>query len=104
MLPGLTERLSQLIRTGTATTYGALAKDLDVAPLSRLTEALESLMEEDAAKGHPFRAALVCARLTPDLPAPGFFDRAAALGRYHGEEPRDYVAQERAALQSRCKA
>lgn len=46
-----------------------------------LTAQLEALMEEDAAQGRPFRAALLRQRLSPDhLPAPGFFQKAAALG------------------------
>jgi long-chain acyl-CoA synthetase len=39
-------------------------------------------MEADAAAGKPFRAALLRQRLSPDrLPAPGFFQKAAELGR-----------------------
>ena len=94
----LKARLAELARAGGTTTYGALAKALGVAPLSRLTDALEALMEEDAQAGRPFRAVLVCGRLTPGVPAPGFFAKAAALGRYRGEDPATYAQAERAAL------
>ena len=76
----LTLRLAELAARGATTTYGALAKDLGWR-VAMLTEALEALMEEDAATQAPFRAALLDARLTPGQPAPGFFDKAAALGR-----------------------
>ena len=103
MIDQLTARLAQLAALNQTTTYGQLARDLGLtgpATIARLTAALEALMEEDAALGHPFRAALLSGRLTKDLPAQGFFDKAAALNRYHGEDPVPYVAQERAALAS----
>ncbi len=103
MTPGLEARLAQLAALNETVTYGALAKDLGLtgaATIARLTDALERLMEQDAALGLPFRAALVCGRLNQNLPAQGFFDKASALGRYHGEDPAPYVAKERAALHS----
>ena len=42
-------------------------------------------MGDDAAAGRPFLAALVVGRARDGLPARGFYDRAAALGR--GPEP-----------------
>jgi len=100
----LEEALSDLARRGQTTTYGALARDLGLtgpATIAQLTVALETLMEQDAAAGHPFRAALVNARLHP-LPAPGFFQKAAALGRYDGSDPAAYVAAERHSLGIFC--
>jgi len=41
-------------------------------------------MIEDAAAGRPFLAAMVISKWRGDLPAPGFFDCAARLGRYPG--------------------
>lgn len=90
----LAARLALLAARRETTTYGALAKELGWR-VSVLTAALEALMEEDAALGHPFRAALMEARLTPGLPAPGFFAKAAELGR---NLTSDDVATERAAL------
>jgi hypothetical protein len=57
-------------------------------------------MEEDAAQNHPFRAVVLSGRLAKDLPAQGFFDKAASLGRFQTQDPADYVATERAAMQS----
>ena len=47
-------------------------------------------MGEDAAAGRPFLAALVVGRARGGLPARGFYDRAAALGR--GPEPGETEA------------
>jgi hypothetical protein len=90
----LAARLALLAAQGQTMTYGALARDLGWR-VSDLTAALEALMAEDAARGHPFRAALMEARLTPGLPAHGFFDAAAALGR---PIPAEAIAKERMAL------
>ena len=76
----LEHRLAALAAAGETITYGALARELGLR-MSDLTAQLEALMEEDAAQGAPFRAALLRQRLSPDhLPAPGFFQKAAALG------------------------
>jgi hypothetical protein len=73
--------LAALAAAGETITYGALARDLNLR-VNDLTTQLETLMEEDAAAGKPFRAALLRQRLSPKyLPAPGFFHKAAALGR-----------------------
>ena len=82
MIDDLAARLADLAALNQTITYGALARDLGLtgpATIAHLTDALEALMEQDAAAGHPLRAALVTARGSP-LPAPGFFDKAAALG------------------------
>lgn len=66
-------------------TYAMLADALDVRPPNRIhqvTEALEALMAEDVANGHPFIAALVISAHRRGLPAPGFFETACALGRF----------------------
>lgn len=81
------------------TTYGALAQSLGWR-VGVLTDALERLMEEDAALGHPFRAALLEAKLTPGLPAPGFFQKAADLGA-RIDDPLTFVMAERNALKRR---
>jgi hypothetical protein len=74
----LETRLAALAAAGETTTYGALAQELGLR-VAELTARLEALMEEDATEGRPFRAALLSARGT-DLPARGFFDKAAELG------------------------
>lgn len=88
MLDALSPRLRNYLR-GTARraipiTYQALTKALQLLPpntIHRLTEALERLMAEDAAAGRPFIAALVISKASGGLPAPGFFNCAARLGR-----------------------
>jgi hypothetical protein len=97
----LEARLAELAALGQTITYGALAQDLAIpgpGAIAKLTDALESLMERDAAKGRPLRAALCAGRLAGGLPAQGFFDKAAALGRYDGSDPLVWIASERAAL------
>ena len=69
-------------------TYQELAKALQILPphsIHRVTEALERLMEEDAAADRPFIAALVISKARGGLPAPGFFDCARRLGRFAGD-------------------
>ena len=69
-------------------TYQELAIALQILPpqsIHRVTEALERLMEEDAAAGRPFIAALVISKARAGLPGPGFFDCARRLGRFAGE-------------------
>ena len=59
MISGLTARLAELAALNQTVTYGKLARDLGLtgpATIARLTADLETLMEEDAALNHPFRA------------------------------------------------
>jgi hypothetical protein len=77
----LESRLAALTAARQIISYGDLARELGLH-MAELTAQLESLMETDAAAGKPFRAALLRQRLSPDgLPAPGFFLKAAELGR-----------------------
>ncbi len=69
-------------------TYQELANALQMLPplsIHRVTEALERLMEEDAAADRPFIAALVISKARGGLPGPGFFDCARRLGRFAGD-------------------
>jgi hypothetical protein len=102
---GLAGELAALARRGETVTYGELAQRLAVpgpGSIATLTRALEALMEEDARMGRPFRAALCAGRLAGGLPAPGFFQSAARLGRFDGDpggpEAAAFVAAERARL------
>ena len=45
----------------------------------------QRLMEEDAAAGRPFIAALAISKACGGLPGPGFFDCARRLGRFAGD-------------------
>ena len=99
MIEALAARLAELAALNQTTSYGQLARDLGLtgpATIARLTTALESLMEEDAAQGLPLRAALVTARNSP-LPAPGFFQKAAELGLAIHDQA-NFIAEQRQAL------
>ena len=80
--------LQRIAARGEPITYKALADALDLVPpntIHQLTEALERLMRQDAANGHPFIAALAISRARGGMPAPGFFDIAKELGRFDGD-------------------
>jgi hypothetical protein len=99
-LPGLEAALTRLAAEGRVASYGELAAELGLegpGRIARLTAALEATMAEDAAAGRPFRAALVAGRLSGGMPAAGFFQAAARLGR-PAADPAGFVAAERAAL------
>src|SRR6267378_2598898 len=69
-------------------TYQELAKALQILPphsIQRVTEALERLMEEDAAADLPFIAALAISKARGGLPAPGFFGCARRPVRFAGD-------------------
>ena len=79
-------------------TYQELANALQILPphsIHQVTEALERLMEEDAAADHPFIAALAISKARGGLPGPGFFDCAQRLGRFaDGQDARTFHAAE----------
>lgn len=95
----LEARLAELASAGQTLTYGALAAEMGWR-VAELTAALETLMERDAAEGRPLRAALCEGRLSGSMPAPGFFQKAAALG-FDLSDPADFVAKTRMALSGR---
>lgn len=110
MIDRLAARLDDLAAQGATMSYGELARDLSIAgpgTIASLTEALETLMEQDARASRPLRAALCRSRLS-DLPAQGFFDHAARLGCYAGgpagENAREYVVKTRTALFEAAKS
>jgi hypothetical protein len=80
--------LENVAKRRTTISYQALANVLQILPphsIHRVTEALERLMEEDAAADRPFIAALAISKARGGLPAPGFFDCARRLGRFAGD-------------------
>jgi len=94
----LEARLAELAALRQTITYGALARDLAIpspGAIAKLGQALEILMEKDAALGLPLRAALCAGRLANGLPAQGFFDKAQALGRFADSDPQRFVSIER---------
>ncbi len=69
-------------------TYHDAARGIGLTPphvIHSVSTLLEELMEEDAAAGHPFIAALVTSRGRDGVPAPGFFEAANRLGRFTGD-------------------
>jgi hypothetical protein len=81
-------QLQQIARRAVPITYKALADALELTPpntIHQITEALEQLMKEDRANGHPFIAALVISRMRGGLPAPGFFQAAQGFGCFAGD-------------------
>lgn len=89
----LDARLAAIAAAGETITYGDLARELGLR-VAGLTARLEQLMEEDARAGKPLRAAVLRQRLSAgQLPAPGFFGKAADLGfriSDHGAFVRDH--------------
>ncbi len=77
-------------------TYRKAQQDMGFARLHDLTQALETLMDQDAAAGRPLVAARVVSRTTA-LPARGFFDHARRLG-CRIDDYRAFHAAELAAL------
>ncbi len=92
----LESRLAALAAAGETATYGALARDLGLR-IGELTAAIEALMEEDARKGCPLRAAVCEGRFSGGMPAKGFFEKVAELG-IDASDPAGFVAAQRAAL------
>ena len=85
---------------GQTLTYLEAAQALQLVPpqtIHQITNALEQLMAEDVAAGRPMIAALVVGKRRDGLPAPGFFECAAQLGRFAG----DICADEQRAFHAR---
>ena len=84
----LRAHLQALARRRLPITYQEAAKGMFLSSpntIHQVTEALEQLMAEDAAADRPFIAAMVISKARGGLPAPGFFDCAARLGRFAGD-------------------
>lgn len=84
----LREHLQTLAALRVAISYRDLAKAMLLSPpqtIHQVTEALEHLMAEDAAADCPFIAAMVVSKWRSGMPAPGFFECAARLGRFAGD-------------------
>lgn len=95
----LEDRLAALAAAGATISYGTLARELGLR-MGELSARLEELMEEDAARGQPFRAAVLCQRLSPEgLPALGFFIKARALGCVV-EDPASFATDHRRRLRA----
>lgn len=101
-LPTLRRALVPLARLRVTLSYAQLAAALGLEPphtIRLAALALEALMAEDAAARLPMLAALVVSPRRGGLPAPGFFERAQALGRMASDaDPAAFHAAELAAL------
>lgn len=103
----LQSSLRQVLQNaGSPISYGALARDLDVpgpGAIARVTAALEAMMRDDLAAGRPFVAAMCAGKVSDGMPALGFFQMAATLGRYTGPatgpEAMAFAMKERSLLQ-----
>ncbi len=86
--PRLREHLRRVAEHRLPVNYQEVAEVLGLTPpntIHQVTEGLAHLMTEDAATDRPFIAAIVISRARGGLPAPGFFDCAARLGRFDGD-------------------
>ena len=94
--------LGPVARMGGWLTYAQAAEAMGFRPpgsIARLTALLESTMAEDAAAGRPFLAATVVSARRGLMPAPGFFEMAARLGREQARaDPAGFLAAQRVAL------
>jgi hypothetical protein len=105
VIEALSAELDRLALRGETIGYGELARRLEIpgpGSIAQLTVGLERLMAGDHAQGRPLRAVLCTGRITGGLPARGFFEAAARLGRYagppEGGEAMAFAAAERAAV------
>ena len=102
MLPQrIRDHLCKMAQDARPVTYQALAKTLGLSPpntIHQLTVALECLIAEDVAAGHPLISALVISKARGGIPAPGFFECAKRHGRFEGDplghEASDFYAAE----------
>lgn len=98
----LRRALVPVARLGSWLGYAQLAEALALPQphsIRRAALLLEALMAEDAAARLPFLAALVVSPRRGLLPAPGFFEAAAALGRAQAlADPAAFHAAERQAV------
>ncbi|QTF92209.1 hypothetical protein [Halomonas sp. BM-2019] len=94
LAPRLRALLEGLPAASLPITYQQAAEALGLAPprtIQRVALALEALMREDAAAGHPLIATLVVSR-RGDQPRQGFFDLAVELGRFPPDPDRHEAA------------
>ena len=91
--------LTDLSAADVPMTYGQLARAMGLympGSISKVTQALEATMVEDAKNGAPFLASLVVSKVGQGNAAKGFFQQARALGRGPGlgEDDRAYYQRE----------
>ncbi len=81
--------LTGLAEQGRTMTYRDLAQAANIPPpktIHKLTLALEEMVRSDHADSLPLLAALAVGRGPEGIPGPGFFQLAASLGLYDGDD------------------
>src|SRR5258706_7526307 len=84
----LREALTDRARTGSITTYGELTQFLGLEPphtIQQVTEALQSLMEEDVAASRPILSAICVSKMRPGIPARRVFFASQDLGIFSSD-------------------
>jgi len=84
----LRRALIEQAQIGNPTTYRELANRLGLEPpntIHRITEALESLMQDDVVAGRPILSSICVSKTRTGIPQPGFFLAAQALGVFFGD-------------------
>lgn len=84
----LRRELTSQAQLGLPTMYRRLAERLAFSSsraVGTIGRALEATMEEDAREGRPLLAALAVENVRPGRPARWFYQKAAALGLFHGD-------------------
>ena len=105
-LQRLASLLDRQARYGRTLTYREAAESLQLEPpcvIHQTTRLLEQLMEIDAGAGRPLRASLVVSKVRGGKPAPGFFDKAAALGVQGDEDDAGFHRRQVEALVSAAR-
>lgn len=101
MLRKLEAALADCAARHITVTYAQMAARIGLegpGRIAKLTDALETLMEQDAQSRAPLRAALVVGRRAGGLPARGFFMKAAELGLGAGQTPQAFHASQMAGV------
>jgi hypothetical protein len=93
------QHLSSLPAAEMPITCGKLARSMGLNPpgtITKVMQALEATMVEDAENGVPFLASLVVSKVGQGNAAKGFFQQASALGREpsFGEDYQAYYQRE----------
>lgn len=103
-LEALARLLNRQAAMGQTLTYRDATLALGLEPpntIHQLVMLLEELMQQDAEAERPLRASLVVSRTRNGRPAPGFFDRAQALGLFDGYDADAFHEQQLARLLQR---
>ena len=98
------ERLTTIARSGSTTTYGAIAPmaNLNMGNTSdraKIGRILEEISKTEDKAGRPMLSAVVV-RAGDGYPGSGFFDLAKRLGKYQGGDDLQFYVEELARVHS----